>query len=331
MKNKIVFIVVMLMIALPSFAEDNVVVHWIKKIGNGDNLNEPHAPFAILTKEIVEYQLKIGNPGPKSFITCMSILAAGDSDRSLLAVRNGISMKLRMEDIPKELISKALARRTPIINEYAYDKNVYPDGMPRSTYESGGLVDKDYWGAFEFNIIQRLLSDNDMRFESEAKALLDYLFAPLSRDRWDYDQEKMEEADARWQSPNYMKDELKRILISYLNLFRKKRGEEEIDPYSDNKSLIDNYSFGQDYHYYKMEKWNDFLKKPFTEEEMQRFYEISRQSREESARRAKKYEKEHDQIFLRNAQETLQQKDLTPQEREYLERRINHVKNKKYK
>lgn len=321
----------MLMIALPSFAEDNLIVYWLKKIGAGDNLNEPYAPFAILTKEIVEYQRKIGDPGPRSFITFMSILAAGDSDRSLLAVRNGISMKFRMEDIPKELISKALARRTPIINEYAYDKNVYPDGMPRTTYESGGLVDKDYWGAFEDFIIQRLLFDNDMRFESEAKALLEYLFAPLPRDRWDYDQEKMQEADARWQSPNYMKDTLKRTLISYLNLFRKQRGEEEIDPYSDNKSLIDNYSFGQDCRYYEMEKWNDFLKKPFTEEEIRKSNEIARQWREESDRRAKKYEKEYDQIFLRNAQETLQQNDLTPQEREYLEKRINHVKNKKYK
>jgi hypothetical protein len=318
------------MFTLACFAEDNVVVYWLKRIGNGDNLNEPHAPYSILTKEISTYIRKIGSPKPNSFLTCMSIL-----DENYMYERdiNGVSIKdFQLKDVQRDIIAKVIARRSPIINEFDFDKKIYPEGLPKYIYRVGSIIQEDYWGMFQFCVINNLIKENDTRFESEVKNLLDYLLAPLpvGKSRSNYNEAKMERADARWASPLGMQKRLITKSIEYLNLFRQSRNEDEIDPYVDTTHLIAKYHFGKNCDYYKQGKWGAFLKGPPTEKEMRRFHEISRQWRENSKKRFKENEKIMDEVTLMNAEETLKQPNLSAQEREYLERRINFIKNKKY-
>lgn len=331
MKLRLLLAIVLSMITLACLADENVVVYWLKKIGNGDNMCEPHAPYAILTKDISAYIQKIGSPNQNSFLSCMAVL-----DENYVYERNVNWVSIRgfkLKDVEKELIAKVLARRTPIINEYEYDKAVYPKGLPRLTYRIGSIIQEDYWGMFLFCVINNLIEENDTRFEMEVRDLLDYLCAPLpsGKSYWDYVTGKMEEADARWQSPDGMIRRLTTKSIEYLNLFRKSRGENEMDPYLNREHLITDYQFGKNCLYYQAEKWNEYLRTPPTEKEIERFNEISRQHRKERKKIEKDNEKILDEIALRNAMETLQQENISSQTREYLERWISHIKNKKYK
>jgi hypothetical protein len=116
-------------------------------------------------------------------------------------------------------------------------------------------------------------------------------------------------------------------LERYINLCLRGRNAPELD--SQKRWLETKYA--KDCDYYSLTNWKEYVKKPPTKEEMRRFHEISRQWREDSEKYDKEHEKQSDETFLKNVQSSLQQKDLTPKEREYLERRINYIKNKKYK
>lgn len=330
MKTRLLLTIILSMFTLACFAEDNVVVYWLKRIGYGDNLNEPHAPYSILTKEISTYIRKIGSPKPNSFLTCMSIL-----DENYMYERdiNRVSIEdFQLKDVQRDIIAKVIARRSPIINEFDFDKKIYPEGLPKYIYRVGSVIQEDYWGMFQFCVINNLIKENDTRFESEVKNLLDYLLAPLpvGKSRSNYNEAKMERADARWASPLDMQKRLITKSIEYLNLFRKSRNEDEIDPYVDTTHLIAEYHFGKDSLYYQSDKWHEFLRKPSTEAENKRFNEISKQWQEESKKRFKENEKIMDEVTLMNAEETLKQPGLSSQEKQYLEKRIIHIKNKKY-
>lgn len=102
-----------------------------------------------------------------------------------------------------------------------------------TTLNTGVLFKLPFW--------TNLIEENDTRFEMEAMELLDCLLAPLSSGKgcWDYDQDKMEEADARWSSNDLQW--LQIPLIKYLNLFRLKKVEEIINPCESRANLIKMY------------------------------------------------------------------------------------------
>ena len=183
----------------------------------------------------------------------------------------------------------------------------------------------DYLGVIQKLVLETLINQKDTRFESEVTELIDYLCAPIPEDLWF---EHMYDVDARACYGNRL--DLTHISLSYLNCCRAKAGRSLFKAYSDKQRLISEYGFGKDCHYYDLKNWPEFVKRPPTEEEMRRFHEISRQWREESARRAKENERPNDETFLNNALETLNQPNLSASDREYLERCVNHIRNKKY-
>ena len=274
MKIRLLLLIVLLIQPLFCFAadEDNVIVHWLKKIGNGDNLNEPAAPFAVLTSEIIAYQKKIGPPGPRSFITFMTML-----DENSLFDRSQVDYTevkgFRFKNTPHELIARVLARRTPIINEYEHDRTVYPDNDPRTMYREGNLLNEDYWSALQRCVVQRLIRENDLRFEKEVKDIADYLLAPLPDNKTYFESftDEIKEVDARGACPVNTPAYLFETLLMYLNLFRKTRGEAEIDPYIGIKKLIEEYKFGENCRYYEQEKWKEYFLKPYTEEQVEEY------------------------------------------------------------
>ncbi|MEW6712730.1 MAG: hypothetical protein AB1403_23125, partial [Candidatus Riflebacteria bacterium] len=115
-----------------------------------------------------------------------------------------------------------------------------------------------------------------------------------------------------------------------LNTCRGNNGKSLFKIFTDKDRLISEYGFGKNCHYYDLENWPEYEKKPPTEEEIQKFNEINKRWHEESAKRDKENERINDETFVRNALDSLKHPDLTPQEKEYLERCINHIRNKKY-
>jgi hypothetical protein len=120
--------------------------------------------------------------------------------------------------------------------------------------------------------------------------------------------------------PHYMK--------KYINLCLKSRKAPKLDPH---KAWFAT-KYAQKCNYYDLKNWPEFVKKPPTEEEMRRFHEISKQWREESERRWKKKSVSRDEAetAVHRLQQALEQPNISSQEREYLGRRINYIKNKKY-
>jgi hypothetical protein len=210
----------------------------------------------IFTPENMKYISTLPSPKPLDFDDFMNILSSN---------RNGYS---NTNVIPQDLISKVLARRTPLFNNFSHDKRLYPDNMPRKTYIVGSLICYDYLGALQLKMLEKLISSRDLRFEKEATDFLNYLLAPLDEDL--FDMYKMAEVDARC---NYTSDsfkDLKVALLRYLNIFRKKRELPEIDPYTGNKELVNTHHFMPDTGYYSSKKWQSLIKGPPTEEDLKK-------------------------------------------------------------
>jgi hypothetical protein len=309
----------------PCFAEDHIIVKWMKKIGDGENLKEPAWPYDTLTPEISNYIRKLPPIDLESFIACMTILDRHHS----YGYGRGFP-EFHIKDVPYEVVAKVFRRRKPLLNLYPHDKSAYPGGTPRIFYRMGG-ASADYLSIFQLCILEKLVEGKDLRFEKEITLFLDYLSAPIDSNinAWKI---RDDLKDARLSSTDYMQIQLRNTALEYINLFRNKRGQSPVDLYETRHNLFTKYHFGQNCHYYDIKNWPEYEKKPPTEEEMQRFHEISRQWREESERRWKKKSVSRDEAetAVHRLQQALEQPNISSQEREYLEKRINHVKNKKY-
>ncbi|MEW6711086.1 MAG: hypothetical protein AB1403_14760, partial [Candidatus Riflebacteria bacterium] len=230
--------------------------------------------------------------------------------------------------LPRELVAGILNRRLPIINTYKFAKEKLHSFVVNPKYYCSGTAHnhKDYLGVVQLAMIHFLINQNDLRFEKEACEFMDYLHAPIPDV---LDRSKMADRDARRcysSTPGGTRVFLPYYLERYINLCLKARNAPELNP---QKRWVET-EYAKNCDYYSLENWKDCIKKPPTEEEIQKFNEISRQRREEGKKRDKENERQNDETFLKNALKTLQQPNLTPQEKEYLERCINHIRNKKY-
>jgi hypothetical protein len=299
---------------IPCNAQD--INPWLKKIAEGKNIDMPYiaiSDFCLTTKK--DYAIKL-----RKFLT-------PEQQEFINAI---IQQRVfSFSSIPKEVISGILNRRTPVLNLYKF--NLEPLGKVRPPRTPKYIAFQfpegyyDYLGIIQKLILKALINQKDTRFESEVTALIDYLCAPIPEKLWF---EHMYDVDARACYGTRL--DIISTALAYLNFCRGNNGKSLFKLYTDKYRLISEYGFGKNCHYYDLENWPEFVKKPPTKEEMQRFHEISRQWREESAKRDKENERVNDETFLRNAMETLKQPNLSSQTREYLERCINHIKNKKY-
>lgn len=319
MKNLIKLIILLVFFGKIAICNAQDINLWLERIAVGENINIPYiaiSDFCLKTKQ--EYADKLSEmrtPEQQEFVNIVRL------QRLFFG-----------QIIPKNVISGILNRRTPVLNLYEFDQSTLsilrcrPPRTPKYIAFQFPEEYYDFLGIIQQLVLETLISQKDTRFEGEVTALIDYLCAPIPEDlRF----ERMYDVDARACYGERLN--LTQTALSYLNCCREKSGRSLLTPYTAKQRLISEYGFGKNCHYYDLENWPEFVKKPPTEEEMQRFYEISRQSLEESKKYDKEHEKQSDETFLKNVQSSLQQKDLTLQEREYLEKRINHIKNKKYK
>ena len=272
---------------LPCSGETHLVTNWIKKIGNGESLNEPVTPYVIPTQKMGKYIARLVPPKPDSFLGCMSLI-----DRFFPYDYSFMGDKRRQTynigKVPHKVIANLLSRRKPLFNLYLADKTIYPNNLPRRLYKVGNSLAYDYLGIFQICIINLLIKCNDLRFEQEAISFLDYLAVPLDRDLYDYN--KMSEIDARWNYTTHSLKDLKVTLLKYLNLFREKRGQKKIDPYIDKKTLYSKYNFGRNCHYYDLKNWKGYEKVIPTKEDLKRL----RKAREEFRNKTGFYKRYHE-------------------------------------
>jgi hypothetical protein len=328
-KTAMILVLAILCCNFPSFGSPNVILHWFEKVAEGVyEINEPIVPMPPgfrLSDSQVEYLRQLRKE--QTSLSFYNFLRQRDYLRKHAdnpSIGSGSGMLL-----PRELVAAIINRRLPIINTYKIDnEEFWHSRMENPKYYCEASLNNrfDYLGVVQLTMMHYLISQNDLRFEKEACKFLDYFYTPFPEN---LDKAKMKDRDARLCYsytmgapgsflPHYMK--------KYINLCLKSRKAPKLDPH---KAWFAT-KYAQKCNYYDLKNWPEFVKKPPTEEEMRRFHEISKQWREESAKYDKLHEKSLDETFLKNAQGTLQQKDLTPQEREYLERRINYIKNKKY-
>lgn len=332
MKRKntmLILVLTLLCFTVPSFSNQSIVLHWFEKVAEGIyEINEPIVPMPSgyqLTDSQAEYLMQLSKE--RSPLSFAYFVAESDSLRYQADnpfMRDGSSMLLS-----QELVAAVLNRRLPIINTYKFDKEKLHSFVVNPRYYCCATAHnhEDYLGVVQLAMIHFLITQNDLRFEKEACEFMDYIYAPIPEI---LDRSKMADRDARLcysSTPGGTKVFLPYYLERYINLCLKARNAPEIDPM---KRWVET-EYAKPCDYYNLENWKEYVRKPPTEEDRRKFAEMSRQHREESERRYKENEKQIDERALKNLQYSLQQTDLTPQEKEYLEKLINHIKNKKYK
>jgi hypothetical protein len=318
MKNLIKLTIFFVIFASITTCNAQDVNPWLKKIAEGKNIDMPYiaiSDFCLKTK--IDYAIKLRKfltPEQQEFINVIS-------QQRLFPFTS----------IPKEVISGILNRRTPVLNLYKFNLEplgkVRPPGTPKYVAFQFPEGYYDYLGIIQKLILKALINRKDTRFESEVTALIDYLCAPIPENLWF---EHMYDVDARACYGTRL--DLTSTALAYLNCCRGNNGKSLFKLYTDKYRLISEYGFGKNCHYYDLKNWPEFVKKPPTEEEMRRFHEISKQWREESERRWKKKSVSRDEAetAVHRLQQALEQPNISSQEREYLGRRINYIKNKKY-
>jgi hypothetical protein len=327
-KTMLILVLTLLCFTIPSFGNQNIILYWFEKVAEGIyKVNEPIVPMPSgyqLTASQAEYLMQLNKErSPLSFAYFVA-----ESDSLRYQADNPSVRESSDTLLPRELVAAVLNRRLPIINTYKFDKEKLHGFVVNPKYYCSATAHnhEDYLGVVQLAMIHFLIIQNDLRFEKEACEFMDYIYAPIPDV---LDRSKMADRDARLcysSTPGGTKVFLPYYLERYINLCLRGRNAPELD--SQKRWLETKYA--KDCDYYSLTNWKEYVKKPPTKEEMQRFHEISRQWREDSEKYDKEHEKQSDETFLKNVQSSLQQKDLTPKEREYLERRINYIKNKKY-
>lgn len=330
-KKRIITVLVLTLFCctFPSFSAQDVILYWFEKVAEGIyEINEPILPLPSglrLTDSQAEYlsQLK-KERSPLSFYNFVRERGSLRHQVDNPCIRHGSGVLL-----PRKLVTAVINRRLPIINTYKFDKEKLHSRVVNPKYYCHATLHNhiDYLGAVQLAMIHFLINQNDLRFEKEACEFMDYFYSDIPET---LDTRKMADRDARLcysYTPGGTASFLPHYVRMYINLCLKGRNAPELDP---EKRWVET-EYAKKCDYYSLENWKEYVRKPPTKEENLKFKEIARQSREEIERYHKENEEKLDEIALKNLQYSLQQNDLTPQEREYLEKRINHIKNKKYK
>lgn len=249
------------LIAFPGYSETNSAIHWIKQIGNGENVNEPIFPAISYDLKFFEYMKTFPPAKELSFLRCMRTIDPHCPYHSVSP-----DTYPNIKEVPIELIAKVLSRKKPVIN--TFDFKISPEHIPiqESIKDSKTIYKLDcgavynYLAFFQMCILNMLIKANDLRFENEAGALLDYLIEPINWEAFNIGQ--LAEVDARLSYTTNSVRDLKKAILNYLNLFRKIRGEKQINPYARNKELYSIYNFGKNCDYYNSAKLEKYMKKP---------------------------------------------------------------------
>lgn len=208
-------------ICYSAVSEEHVIRSWLEKVGDGiydlkQVLFPSHSSF-----EYVFSFPEMRDPPEDHFLNFIRATdgviscwdrASGDQDA---AVRGFFFDTKRMK---KEVISKVLNRRHPIINRFAYDHEKYEGDDPRYICLATPGSAYDYLGLIWLRLVIMLSVSEDYRFRLEATNLLSYISSPPDLSKC-YDNKDRE---AFYCFSGNTRRELPRFLRAYISFCQKK-------------------------------------------------------------------------------------------------------------
>jgi len=236
----LIFIVTIFILILPhAQAHDfvGITLYWLKAVGDGENISEPFEGDWTYSPEESIYMAKLRSSYvfPKmsfsrffretEFIdkyTYSAVETSMGDDTSILLVQS--APVIDTKKLPQDLISNVLNRRTPLLNNIAFDETKFPNSFIPKYYcrgNSKGFV--SYLDVVWQRLLIMIIVSKDLRFEKEVNDLISYLMTPNpSTNIWN-EADKL--SHARLTCGGGPISRVKNICIGYLNLFRKMRGK----------------------------------------------------------------------------------------------------------
>lgn len=208
--------------------ESEIIQYWLTSISNGvHDLHQPLLPFSSKLRES-EYiktfpQLKTAKK--ENFLSFLRVSEPVEECWSRVfgnfnAVDRGFFFDSKI--ISREVISKILARRIPIINTFEYDKTKYSGANPKYICQASAGGSWDYLGLFQFRLVSILIVSSDLRFSAEAEELLNYVKSPIATD---VDIWSIRDKEAKACYTSSVLGHLPRLLESYLQYCRRSSGK----------------------------------------------------------------------------------------------------------
>ncbi|KAF1079497.1 MAG: hypothetical protein GQF41_4055 [Candidatus Rifleibacterium amylolyticum] len=219
----------------------DITLHWLQAVGNNENISEPIFGDRVYSAEEGRYIAKLCSShrfSENSFTSFLketefvekywhiAIGVESDEDTSMLLKQH--PPVIDTKKLPKDLIAKVIARRTPLLNNFVFDKTKFENDIFDPKYfgfasSKGPISYLDF--VWQRLIIMMCLS-KDMRFEEDINNLISYLVTPNPNAKmW---LEKDKELHARLTCGGGI-SRVKNICIGYLNLFRKQQGKPRLN------------------------------------------------------------------------------------------------------
>lgn len=228
----------------------DITLYWLKAVGNDENINEPIFGDRVYSTEEGRYISELCSShrfSANSFTRFLketefveeywpiAIGVGSDEDASMLLQQH--PPVIDTKKLPKDVIAKILTRRTPLLNNFVFDKTKFDNNIFDPKYfafasSKGPISYLDF-------IWQRLLImmclSKDMRFEEEVNSLISYLATPNpSTNIWDETDKQLHARLTCGGGISYVKS----ICIGYLNLFRIQRDKPRLHP-GDESTWVD--------------------------------------------------------------------------------------------
>lgn len=228
----------------PAFANSfsTITIHWLDAIGTGKNINEPIFGNWVYSPTEGYYisKLRLSNKlSEKSFTRFLketefiesywytAIGVESDEDISMLLAQH--PPVIDTKKLPKDIIAKVLNRRTPLLNNFVFDKTKFENDNfdPKYFCMANSNSRLSYIDVVWKRLIIMMCLSKDMRFEKEINGLLSYLMTPMPYNSDLWSEENRERYAKLTCGGNLAR--IPNICIGYLNLFRDQRGESRLN------------------------------------------------------------------------------------------------------
>jgi len=168
-------------------SDGEIIRNWLNHVANGiHDLKQPLFP-SDNSYDYVSSFPEMKNPPANHFL---KFIQATEGTMSCWERASGGSNAIdrgfffSSKTVHKEVITKILNRRLPIINNFAYDMVKYDGDDPKYICRASIGCSYDYLGLFWIRLLIILFVSEDYRFQVEAENLLLYIKNPPDPSNW---------------------------------------------------------------------------------------------------------------------------------------------------
>lgn len=217
----------------------DITSYWLKTVSKGGNISEPIFGDLAYSTEEGRYISELCSSHRFSensftrflketeFVEQYWYIAIGvksDEESSMLLEQH--PPVIDTKKLPNDLIAKILGRRTPLLNNFVFDKTKFENSSfdPKFFCKANSKGCLSYLDVVWVRLLIMMCLSKDMRFEKEVNDLMSYIMSPMTPniDLWS---ENSREHYAKLTCGGGNLARTPNICIGYLNLFRKQRGK----------------------------------------------------------------------------------------------------------